>query len=155
MCLSACISYPSFLSHIFVILHRFFCPGRSIAETLVVDTSLSVTVIESRTFYEEEYLITYAFGPGGDDHYKAITHDRRAVEVPGVQYVYAQVVSVNMSGLGFRVTLADGTDLQSTVVVCATGVLAGLFLLQIPPLAGPFLLTIPYVTVLFLLTIPC
>lgn len=69
--------------------------GRSAAEALVKCKEVSVVVIESRTFYEEEYFITYAFGPGGAEHYKNITHDSSAVAVPNATYVYGTVLSVS------------------------------------------------------------
>lgn len=100
--------------------------GRTTAEALVSSGAVSVVVIESRKFYEEEYLITYAFGRGGDEHYKAITHDASKVDVPGARYVYGTVVSVKAYGKPaetkkYSVCVSDGTNIEADAVVCATG----------------------------------
>ena len=111
--------------------------GRSTAEALVRCKEVSVVVIESRTFYEEEYFITYAFGPGGADHYKAITHDAGAVAVPEARYVYGTVVSVSEtassptrvtsaqlqppSAARYLVKVSNGEAVEADAVVCATG----------------------------------
>ena len=100
--------------------------GRTTVEALVSSGAVSVVVVESRKFYEEEYLITYAFGPGGDEHYKTITHDASKVNVPGASYVYGTVISVKAEGdqagtTKYSVHVSDGTCIEADAVVCATG----------------------------------
>lgn len=99
--------------------------GRTTAEALVKRVDIEVVVVESRTFYEEEYIITYAFGRGGDEHYKAITHDASTVAVPGARYVYGTVMSVkvcdNAEKTQYNVYVSDGTCITANAVVCATG----------------------------------
>jgi len=69
--------------------------------------------------------VTYAFGPGGDEHYKAITHDASKVDVPGARYVYGTVLSVKAgdepADTKYNVFVSDGTCIQADSVVCATG----------------------------------